>query len=165
MPNGATEWATVADQYGRGVISWEQGLTQLADGRLLAVVWCFDERTGRSLPNRFTLSPIPTHISSHPLLSTCPGANGNPLRSDRRPHLRRRARRPPARARRPRPDQRPEPLRRRRRRRHARSRRRAARRRARRPRRGRRRPGRRPRAGGGSTRDRRIDTTGRQDAD
>ncbi len=50
------EWATVADQYAEGVISWEQGLTQLADGRLLAVVWCFDERTGRSLPNRFTLS-------------------------------------------------------------------------------------------------------------
>lgn len=49
-------WITVIDQYDRGVISWEQGLTQLADGRLLAVVWCFDEKTGRSLPNRFALS-------------------------------------------------------------------------------------------------------------
>jgi hypothetical protein len=54
---GATwpEWLTVMDQYGRGVISWEQGLTQLADGRLLAVCWSFDEGSGRSLPNRFAL--------------------------------------------------------------------------------------------------------------
>jgi hypothetical protein len=50
------EWMTVVNQYDRGVISWEQGLTQLADGRLLAVVWCFDEKAGRSLPNRFALS-------------------------------------------------------------------------------------------------------------
>lgn len=49
-------WVTVVDQYERGVVSWEQGLTQLADGRLLAVVWSFDERHGRSLPNRFALS-------------------------------------------------------------------------------------------------------------
>jgi hypothetical protein len=55
---GATwpEWITVVDQYDQGVVSWEQGLTQLADGRLLAVVWCFNEKTGRSLPNRFALS-------------------------------------------------------------------------------------------------------------
>jgi hypothetical protein len=46
----------VIDQYDRGVISWEQGLTQLADGRLLAVVWSFDERAGRSLPNRYAVS-------------------------------------------------------------------------------------------------------------
>ncbi|MBM4067461.1 MAG: exo-alpha-sialidase [Planctomycetes bacterium] len=50
------EWITIIDQYDRGVISWEQGLTQLADGRLLAVVWCFDEKSGKSLPNRFALS-------------------------------------------------------------------------------------------------------------
>jgi hypothetical protein len=49
------EWCTVINQYDRGIISWEQGLTQLADGRLLAVVWCFDEKLGRSLPNRFAL--------------------------------------------------------------------------------------------------------------
>src|SRR5262249_49872147 len=49
-------WITVIDQYERGIISWEQGLTQLADGRLLAVVWSFDERAGRSVPNRFALS-------------------------------------------------------------------------------------------------------------
>lgn len=50
------EYLTVIDQYERGVVSWEQGLTQLADGRLLAVVWCFDERAGHSLPNRYALS-------------------------------------------------------------------------------------------------------------
>jgi hypothetical protein len=50
------EYLTVADQYGRGVFSWEQGLTQLADGRLLSVVWCFDEKAGRSLPNRYAIS-------------------------------------------------------------------------------------------------------------
>lgn len=50
------DWLPVIDQYQNGVISWEQGLTQLADGRLLAVVWSFDERNGRSLPNRFAIS-------------------------------------------------------------------------------------------------------------
>ena len=49
-------WLTVFDQSADGVVSWEQGLTQLLDGRLLAMVWSFDERTGRSLPNRFAIS-------------------------------------------------------------------------------------------------------------
>ncbi len=50
------EYLTVSDLYDRGVVSWEQGLTQLPDGRLLAVVWLFDERAGHSLPNRYVLS-------------------------------------------------------------------------------------------------------------
>lgn len=50
------EWLPVIDQYDRGVVSWEQGLTELADGRLLAVVWSFDERAGRSLPNCYAIS-------------------------------------------------------------------------------------------------------------
>jgi hypothetical protein len=50
------EWTPVINQYDRGVVSWEQGLTQLADGRLLAVVWSFDEKSGRTLPNRYALS-------------------------------------------------------------------------------------------------------------
>lgn len=50
------EWVTVINQYDRGVVSWEQGLTQLNDGRLLVVVWSFDEKSGRSLPNQFALS-------------------------------------------------------------------------------------------------------------
>jgi hypothetical protein len=55
---GATwpEWVTVIDRYDRGILSWEQGLTQLADGRLLAVAWSFDEKAGRSLPNCFAVS-------------------------------------------------------------------------------------------------------------
>src|SRR5581483_1399242 len=55
---GATwpEWITVVNQYDDRVISWEQGLTQLRDGRLLAVVWCFDEKHGKSLPSRFAVS-------------------------------------------------------------------------------------------------------------
>jgi len=50
------EWISVVNQYDRRVISWEQGLTQLADRRLLAVVWSFDETSGRTLPNRYALS-------------------------------------------------------------------------------------------------------------
>lgn len=50
------EWITIIDQYDRGVISWEQGLTELPDGRLLAVVWSFDEKSGKSLPNRYAIS-------------------------------------------------------------------------------------------------------------
>jgi hypothetical protein len=55
---GATwpDFLTVCDLYSQGVISWEQGLTQLADGRLLAVVWCYGETVGKSLPNRYALS-------------------------------------------------------------------------------------------------------------
>ncbi|MDB5389388.1 MAG: hypothetical protein JWM11_5034, partial [Planctomycetaceae bacterium] len=50
------EYLKLVDQTDRGVISWEQGLTQLADGRILAVVWSFEEATGKSLPNRYTIS-------------------------------------------------------------------------------------------------------------
>lgn len=50
------EWMPIADQYERGVISWEQGLTELPDGRLLVVVWSFNERTGHSEPSRYTLT-------------------------------------------------------------------------------------------------------------
>lgn len=46
----------VIDQTDRGVISWEQGLAQLGDGRIVAVVWSFEEATGKSLPNRYAVS-------------------------------------------------------------------------------------------------------------
>lgn len=49
-------WITVVDQYAQGIVSWEQGITQLNDGRLLAIVWSFDERSGKSLPNRYAVS-------------------------------------------------------------------------------------------------------------
>lgn len=58
------EWLRVIDQSQRGVISWEQGLTQLADGRLLAVVWSFDERAGKSAPNRYAISDDGTNFSA-----------------------------------------------------------------------------------------------------
>lgn len=50
------EWIAIANQSERGVISWEQGLTELPDGRLLVAVWSFNERTGRSEPSRYTFS-------------------------------------------------------------------------------------------------------------
>jgi hypothetical protein len=50
------EYIDIVDQYAQAIISWEQSLTELPDGRLLAVVWAFDENAGRSLPNPYTLS-------------------------------------------------------------------------------------------------------------
>lgn len=50
------EYLSVADQRDRGVVSWEQGLAQLPDGRVVAIVWSFEESTGTSLPNRYTIS-------------------------------------------------------------------------------------------------------------
>ncbi len=46
----------VMDQYDRGIISWEQSVVQLPDGRLLAVAWAFNERTGRSEPTPFAVA-------------------------------------------------------------------------------------------------------------
>jgi len=50
------EYLDVMDQYARGVTSWEQSLAQLPDGRLLAIAWAFDEKTGRSEPNPYAVS-------------------------------------------------------------------------------------------------------------
>lgn len=50
------EYLSVIDQSAQSVISWEQGLTQLSGGRLLAIVWSFDEKAGKSLPNRYAIS-------------------------------------------------------------------------------------------------------------
>jgi hypothetical protein len=58
------EWLSVADQSESGVISWEQGLTELSDGRLLAIVWCYDEQNGKSLPSRFAISSDGRHFST-----------------------------------------------------------------------------------------------------
>ena len=46
----------VFNQHDHGIFSWEQGLTQLNDGRLLSTVWCFDEKAGKSLPNVYAIS-------------------------------------------------------------------------------------------------------------
>jgi hypothetical protein len=50
------EYLRVIDQTSRGAISWEQGLAQLPDGRIVAIVWSFDETSGKSLPNRYAVS-------------------------------------------------------------------------------------------------------------
>ncbi|MGE5194218.1 MAG: sialidase family protein [Deltaproteobacteria bacterium] len=50
------EYLRVIDQTDRGVISWEQGLAPLPDGRIVSVVWSFDEASGKSLPNRYAVS-------------------------------------------------------------------------------------------------------------
>jgi sialidase-1 len=50
------EYLRVMDRYEDGIISWEQSLVRLHDGRLLAVAWAFDERSGTSLPNPYAVS-------------------------------------------------------------------------------------------------------------
>ena len=50
------DYLSVINQSDRQIISWEQGLTQLSDGRLLAIIWSFEEPTGKSLPNRYAIS-------------------------------------------------------------------------------------------------------------
>jgi len=55
---GATwpEHLAVMDQYGRGVLCWEQSLRELPGGRLLAVAWAFNEAAGRAEPTPWTIS-------------------------------------------------------------------------------------------------------------
>lgn len=50
------EWIDVVDQWASGIVSWELGMCELPGGRLLGVVWCLDDKAGRSLPNKFALS-------------------------------------------------------------------------------------------------------------
>lgn len=57
------EYLRVIDQTAQGVISWEQGLAQLPDGRIVAVVWSFQEASGKSLPNRYAISYDGIHFS------------------------------------------------------------------------------------------------------
>ena len=55
---GATwpEYLRVLNGSSMGVIYWEQSLTELTDGRLLAACWAFQERSGESLPTPYTIS-------------------------------------------------------------------------------------------------------------
>jgi sialidase-1 len=50
------EYVTVMDDYGRGVVHWEQSIAPLPDRRLLAVAWAFDEKSGRSRPTPYAIS-------------------------------------------------------------------------------------------------------------
>src|SRR4029079_132207 len=57
------EYLRIADRSGAKVICWEVSLIELPQGGLLAIVWCFDEKTGRSQPNRFSYSADGTHFT------------------------------------------------------------------------------------------------------
>lgn len=50
------DYVEVIDQTKKHTWSWEQGMTQLPDGRLVSVVWSFNEKTGRSLPTQYMVS-------------------------------------------------------------------------------------------------------------
>ena len=50
------EYLSVIDGYDQGVIHWEQSLVELADKRLLAVAWAYEEASGRTLPTPYAIS-------------------------------------------------------------------------------------------------------------
>ena len=57
--DGGATWPghlEVMDGHEEGTIYFEQGMTRLSDGRLIAVAWAFHEASGESLPNRFSVS-------------------------------------------------------------------------------------------------------------
>lgn len=60
------EYLTTFDGTSEGLIYWEQSVTPLPDGRLLAVSWVFDEKAGKSLPNRFTIASPDGRIFAQP---------------------------------------------------------------------------------------------------
>jgi hypothetical protein len=45
------------DRWANGIVSWEQSIAELGDGRLLAVVWSLDTRTGTTLPTTYAVAP------------------------------------------------------------------------------------------------------------
>jgi hypothetical protein len=55
---GATwpEYATTFDGTATGVINFEQSVVQMRDGRLLAVSWAYEERTGATLAMPYSIS-------------------------------------------------------------------------------------------------------------
>ena len=50
------EYMPVINGYAEGLITWEQSIVQLADGRLLALAWMFHEKSGNSFPSRYAIS-------------------------------------------------------------------------------------------------------------
>lgn len=51
-----SESIDVVDQTRDGILTWEQSLVPLSDGRLLAVVWSFHESSGSTRPTLFALA-------------------------------------------------------------------------------------------------------------
>lgn len=60
----------IMNQWDRGVLSWEVGLVQLLDGRLLAVMWAYHLESGQTEPTPYAISsdgktfgkPMPTGL-------------------------------------------------------------------------------------------------------
>lgn len=50
------KYLDVMDDYANGVIHFEQSMTRLSDGRLVAIAWAYNEKTGKSGPTPFVLS-------------------------------------------------------------------------------------------------------------
>ena len=50
------EYLNVINGYDKGVIHFEQSLVELADKRLLAVAWAYEEATGHTLPTPYVIS-------------------------------------------------------------------------------------------------------------
>jgi len=66
------KYVDIMDDYANGIIHWEQSVVQLADGRLLAVAWAFNERTGKTKAVHYAISndtqcfsnpPLPTELA------------------------------------------------------------------------------------------------------
>lgn len=57
------EYLTLANRSHEKVICWEVSLIELQQGGLLSVVWCFDEKTGRSAPNMYSYSADGQHFT------------------------------------------------------------------------------------------------------
>jgi sialidase-1 len=62
--NSWPEFLRLANRSSEKVICWEVSLVELDSGGLLAVVWCFDEKTGRSLPNVYSFAADGKHFSA-----------------------------------------------------------------------------------------------------
>jgi hypothetical protein len=58
------DYLKVADRSSEKVICWEVSLVELSGGRLLAVCWAFNERTGRSEPNVYSYSADGVHFTA-----------------------------------------------------------------------------------------------------
>ena len=50
------EHVEIFDGWNRGVLHWEQSVTQLSDGRLLAVAWAYNTKTRKTEPTPYAIS-------------------------------------------------------------------------------------------------------------
>jgi hypothetical protein len=50
------QYVPVMGAYGAGIIHWEQSVVEMSDGRLLAVAWAMEEKSGATLPTPYAIS-------------------------------------------------------------------------------------------------------------